>query len=170
MFTSVSGPLNANGTSLTAAQYAALYAAYGSPRAIPASGAARVPRAKLAAYQSYRASGSYVSTDGRMHLVRHVARGGKRDPYRGGPDGARHPRRSRPRHAGHRRLASGVTGQAAFTHDVAQLSDNDLRTVIPIAIAVIAVLLALVMRSLIAPLYLIVSVVLSYFSALGLTV
>jgi RND superfamily putative drug exporter len=50
------------------------------------------------------------------------------------------------------------------------LSDSDLRTVIPIAIAVIAVLLALVMRSLIAPLYLIVSVVLSYFSALGLTV
>ena len=66
--------------------------------------------------------------------------------------------------------ASGVIGQAAFTYDVAQLSDSDLRTVIPIAIAVIAVLLALVMRSLIAPLYLIVSVVLSYFSALGLTV
>jgi len=66
--------------------------------------------------------------------------------------------------------AFGVTGQAAFTYDVGQLSDSDLRTVIPIAIAVIAVLLALVMRSLIAPLYLIVSVVLSYFSALGLTV
>jgi RND superfamily putative drug exporter len=66
--------------------------------------------------------------------------------------------------------ASGVTGQAAFTYDVAQLSDNDLRTVIPIAIAVITVLLAMVMRSLIAPLYLIVSVVLSYFAALGLTV
>jgi len=42
--------------------------------------------------------------------------------------------------------------------------------VIPIAIAVIAVLLAVVMRSLVAPLYLILSVVLSYFSALGLTV
>ena len=41
---------------------------------------------------------------------------------------------------------------------------------IPIAIAVIAVLLAVVMRSLVAPLYLIASVVLSYFSALGLTV
>ena len=66
--------------------------------------------------------------------------------------------------------ASGVTGQAAFTYDVAQLSDSDLRTVIPIAIAVIAVLLVLVMRSLIAPLYLILSVVLSYFAALGLTV
>ena len=32
MFTAVSGPLDANGTALTAAQYAALYAAYGPPR------------------------------------------------------------------------------------------------------------------------------------------
>ena len=39
-----------------------------------------------------------------------------------------------------------MTGQAAFTYDVAQLSNGDLWTVIPIAIAVIAVLLALVMR------------------------
>ncbi len=66
--------------------------------------------------------------------------------------------------------AWGVAGQPAATYDIARLSDGDLRTVIPIAIAVIAVLLALVMRSLVAPLYLIASVVLSYFSALGLTV
>src|SRR5271166_5039157 len=56
LFTSVSGPLNANGTALTAAQYAALYAAYGPARALAAPAAARVPPAKLAAYQSYRAS------------------------------------------------------------------------------------------------------------------
>ena len=41
---------------------------------------------------------------------------------------------------------------------------------IPIAIIVIGVLLALVMRSLVAPLYLIASVALSYFAALGLAV
>ena len=92
------------------------------------------------------------------------------DHHRGGAGGARHPGRGRPRGAASSTPASGVIGQAAFTYDVAQLSDSDLRTVIPIAIAVIAVLLALVMRSLIAPLYLIASVVLSYFSALGLTV
>ncbi len=62
---SVSGPLNANGTALTAAQYAALYAAYGPARALAASAATRVPRAELAAYQSNRASGAYVSADGR---------------------------------------------------------------------------------------------------------
>ena len=171
VFTSVSGPLNANGTALTAAQYTALYAAYGPPRATqglgrgpgPAGQAGRVP--VLPGQRLLRERG-------RAHdLVRHLAGGGRRDHHRGGsrrcpPSGPRPP--ARPRRPAPR--PSGVTGQAAFTYDVAQLSNGDLWTVIPIAIAVIAVLLALVMRSLIAPLYLIVSVVLSYFAALGLTV
>jgi RND superfamily putative drug exporter len=170
VFTLVSGPLNANGTALTAAQYAALYAAYGPARALPASAPAQVPRAKQAAYQSYRASGSYVSADGYTISFATSLRAGSPTTTaaaRAVP-AIRAAAARAARAAG--ASASGVTGQAAFTYDVAQLSDSDLRTVIPIAIAIIAVLLALVMRSLIAPLYLILSVVLSYFSALGLTV
>ena len=169
VFTSVSGPLNANGTMLTAAQYAALYAAYGPARALGTS-AAQVPRTKLAAYQSYRASGSYVSADGYTISFAASLRAGSPTTTAAAQavPAIRAAAARAARAAG--ASASGVTGQAAFTYDVAQLSDNDLRTVIPIAIAVIAVLLALVMRSLIAPLYLILSVVLSYFSALGLTV
>ena len=168
LFTSVSGPLNANGTALTAAQYAAFYAAYGPPRAIAAS--VRVPPARLAAFESYRASGSYVSADGRTISFATALSAGSATTTaaaRAVP-AVRVAAARAARTAG--APASGVTGQAAFTSDVAQLSDGDLRTVIPIAIAVIAVLLALVMRSLIAPLYLIASVVLSYFAALGLTV
>ena len=168
-FTSVSGPLNANGTALTAAQYAALYAAYGPARALTASAAA-VPRAKLAAYQAYRASGSYVSADG--HTISFAAALAAGSPTTTAAAEAVPAVRAAAARAARAAgaSASGVTGQAAFTYDVAQLSNSDLRTVIPIAIAVIAVLLALVMRSLIAPLYLILSVVLSYFAALGLTV
>ena len=170
VFTSVSGPLNANGTALTAAQYAALYAAYGPARALAASAAAQVPRAKLAAYQSYRASGSYVSADGHtISFATSLAAGSPTTTAAAQAVPAVRAAAARAARAAGA-SASGVTGQAAFTYDVAQLSDSDLRTVIPIAIAVIAVLLALVMRSLIAPLYLIVSVVLSYFAALGLTV
>jgi putative drug exporter of the RND superfamily len=170
LFTLVSGPLNANGTALTAAQYAALYAAYGPARALPTSATAAVPRAKLAAFQAYRASGSYVSADGYTISFAASLRAG--NPTTTAAAQAMPAIRAAAARAALAAgaSASGVTGQAAFTYDVAQLSDNDLRTVIPIAIAVIAVLLALVMRSLIAPLYLIVSVVLSYFSALGLTV
>ena len=168
VFTSVSGPLNANGTALTAAQYAALYAAYGPPRAIPAS--VRVPAARLAAFESYRASGSFVSADGHtISFATSLAAGSATTTAAAQAVPAVRAAAARAaRTAG--ASASGVTGQAAFTNDVARLSDGDLRTVIPIAVAVIAVLLALVMRSLIAPLYLIASVVLSYFAALGLTV
>ena len=168
VFTSVSGPLNANGTALTPAQYAALYAAYGPPRAIAAS--ARVRPARLAAFESYRASGSYVSADGRtISFATSLSAGSAATTAAAQAVPAVRAAASRAaRTAG--ATASGVTGQAAFTSDVAQLSDGDLLTVIPIAIAVITVLLALVMRSLIAPLYLIMSVVLSYFAALGLTV
>src|SRR5690242_17012472 len=168
VFTSVSGPLNANGTALTAAQYAALYAAYGPPRAIPAS--VRVPAARLAAFESYRASGSFVSADGHtISFATSLAAGSATTTAAAQAVPAVRAAAARAaRTAG--ASASGVTGQAAFTNDVAHLSNGDLRTVIPIAIAVIAVLLALVLRSLIAPLYLIASVVLSYFAALGLTV
>jgi putative drug exporter of the RND superfamily len=171
-FTAVSGPMDANGTALTAAEYAALYAAYGSPRALggPGAGLGAVPRSERAAYHSYRASGVYVSADG--YTIAFATSLSAGSPITTAASRAVPAIRADAGRAARAAGASafGVAGQAAFTYDVGQLSDSDLRTVIPIAIAVIAVLLALVMRSLIAPLYLIVSVVLSYFSALGLTV
>jgi len=170
LFTAVSGPFDANGTALTAARYASLYAAYGPPRALTAAAGAHVPPTQLAAYQAYRASGSYVSEDGyTISFATSLAAG---SPASTAAEEAVPAVRAATARAAQvaGASASGVTGQAAFTYDVAQLSDSDLRTVIPIAIAVIAVLLAMVMRSLVAPLYLIASVVLSYFSALGLTV
>jgi RND superfamily putative drug exporter len=168
-FTAVSGPFDANGTALTAAQYAQLHAAYGPPRTVTAAAAA-IPRSQLAVFEAYRASGSYVSGDGgTISFAASLAAGAPASTAAAlAIPAVRADTARAARTAG--ATAFGVTGQAAFTSDVAQLSDSDLRTVIPIAIAVIAVLLAVVMRSLIAPLYLIVSVVLSYFSALGLTV
>ena len=64
----------------------------------------------------------------------------------------------------------GVTGQAPVTYDISRVSDHDLLRIVPVAIAAIAILLALVLRSLVAPVYLIVSVVLSYLAAFGLSV
>jgi RND superfamily putative drug exporter len=169
-FTAVSGPFDANGTALSAAQYAALYLAYGPPRGLAASPGTALPAAGLPAYQAYRASGSYVSADGdTVSFATSLAAGSATTTAAARAMPAVRAAAARAaRTAG--ATAFGVTGQAAFTFDVAQLSDDDLHTVIPIAIAVIAVLLAVVMRSLIVPLYLIVSVVLSYFAALGLTV
>jgi putative drug exporter of the RND superfamily len=66
--------------------------------------------------------------------------------------------------------AYGVGGEAPAFYDISAISDSDLAHVVPVAIVVIGLLLCLVMRSLIAPLYLIASVALSFFAALGLSV
>jgi RND superfamily putative drug exporter len=60
-----------------------------------------------------------------------------------------------------------VAGEAAAVYDISTTANNDLVKIIPVAVAAIALLLALVLRSLVAPLYLIVSVVISYLAALG---
>ena len=65
-------------------------------------------------------------------------------------------------------LDSGGAGQAAAFYDISKTANSDLVRIVPIAILAIGLLLALVLRSLIAPLYLIVSVALSYLAALGL--
>ena len=64
--------------------------------------------------------------------------------------------------------ANGVFGQIAFAYDVSHISSTDLTRIIPIVAVLIALLLAIVLRSLVAPLYLVASIVLSYVAALGL--
>ena len=62
-----------------------------------------------------------------------------------------------------------MAGEAAALYDVSTTANNDLVNIIPVAIVAIAILLAIVLRSLVAPLYLIVSVAFSYLAALGVS-
>ena len=66
--------------------------------------------------------------------------------------------------------ANGVNGYAAQASDVGSISGSDLVSIIPIVMIVLALLLAIVLRSLVAPLYLVISVGLSYLASLGLAV
>ncbi len=172
VFTGVIGPLNpVGGTGLTPAAYAQLHSELGAagalPTAEPAADTATVPAAQ---YQQYRATSSFVSADGKtIQYETSLAAG---DPS-GTPAlnavpaiRAAAASVSPTLHA----TASGVAGEAPAFYDISSISNSDLLHVIPIAIVVIGVLLALVMRSLVAPLYLILSVGLSYFAALGLAV
>ncbi|WP_127579745.1 MMPL family transporter [Paenibacillus koleovorans] len=61
-----------------------------------------------------------------------------------------------------------VGGQTATQYDTEQTSNRDDRVIIPIVIALIAFLLLAYLRSVTAMLYLMGTVILSYFSALGL--
>ena len=64
-------------------------------------------------------------------------------------------------------LVGGVTASFA---DIRSANDRDLSVIFPVAGGLIAVILALLLRSLVAPFYLMLSVVLSFFATLGATI
>ena len=169
LFTGLTGPLNPNGGQLTPGQLAFLHARLGPPQqlgATPPHGTGVDPRQ----YQLYRAEPSYLSPDGLTVVFAAGLRAG--DP---GTTAAMNavPAIRAAAAAAMRPMGAtgyGVGGQAAGLYDISSISDSDLARVIPIAIVVIGLLLGLVLRSLVAPLYLIASVALSYLAALGLSV
>jgi RND superfamily putative drug exporter len=173
LFTAVTGPLNPVGAvNLTPAQFAGLHAelAYlGPPAKLPTTPPSHLP-VPAQAYEVYRATAQYVSADGQTIQFEAGLKAG--DPSSTAAMNAVPSIRDAAAAAATAIGASdyGVGGEAPAFYDISQISDSDLVHVIPIAIVVIGVLLALVMRSLVAPLYLIASVGLSYLAALGLSV
>jgi RND superfamily putative drug exporter len=146
LFASVTGPLNFTGQTLSPAQLGALRSS-GNP-------------------QVAAALGRFVSADGRT--VQYIAQeaGGAALPIDGVP--AARDLAVRAGAAAHAE-AQGVFGIQPLAYDVNLLSTTDLGHIIPVVAVLIGVLLALVLRSALAPLYLVTSVVMSYLAALGLT-
>jgi putative drug exporter of the RND superfamily len=60
-----------------------------------------------------------------------------------------------------------IGGETSKLHDTEMTTDRDMRVIIPVVLIVIAALLLIYLRSIVAMIYLIVTVLLSYFSALG---
>jgi RND superfamily putative drug exporter len=168
-FTSLTGPLDVNGVTLTPAQLMALHATLGDPGALPAE---PLPGSAVRAvgWAVYRAESQFISADGRTVLFDAGLAAGDPDSNAAlhQVPAIRAAVAAVARDAG--ASANGVTGEAPTTYDVSQASDRDLVHIFPVAIIVIAILLALVLRSLVAPLYLIASVVVSYLAAFGLSV
>ena len=169
LFTGVTGPLNPVGVAMTPTQYQVLHAKLGNPAALPAVPTGN-PGVSLAFYQVYRATAQYVSPDGKTIQFQAGLKAG--DPSTTAAMNAVPAVRAEAATVAKTLGATdwGVAGEAPAFYDISSISDSDLAHVIPIAILVIGVLLALVMRSLIAPLYLIASVALSFFAAMGLSV
>jgi RND superfamily putative drug exporter len=163
-FTGLLGPLDPNGTRLSPALYTRLYAKLGPPQSLgetePAG--AGIP---AALYNAYHASGAFLGGRVFQFEVTLVAGGQQTTAALNATPTIRRVVATAARAAG--ADASGVAGEASALYDVSTTSDHDLVNIIPVAIFAIAILLALVLRSLIAPLYLIVSVAFSYLAALG---
>jgi RND superfamily putative drug exporter len=169
LFTQVTGPLNPAGALLAPAQYSLLHAKLGPAKALPAvpPPGSKVP---LPGYEAYRATANYVSPDGRTVQYSTGLKAG--DPGSTAALNAVPSIRAATTVAAKSIGAtdSAVGGVAPALYDISSISNSDLKHVIPIAILAIGLLLALVLRSLVAPAYLIASVGISYLAALGLSV
>ncbi|HEX6507120.1 MAG TPA: MMPL family transporter, partial [Chloroflexota bacterium] len=173
-FRSISGPLDPNGTRLSAAKLERLHSALGPASALPLTApfqrGTREGGRSQALYNAYRATAQFISPDGRTVQFYATLTAGA--PVSAGAMQAIPHIRTTLARAGQATGAveTGVTGLAAYSYDTGALSDRDLALIVPVVLLVIFLLLATVLRSVVAPLYLIVSVGLSYLAALGLAV
>ncbi len=171
LFNALPGPLDPTGAPISPAVYVSLHAKLGNPKLLSPLPVAGSPGASvsLALYDSYRATARFVSPDGRTIQFESGLKAGDASstPALNAVPAVRAELTRVQHDIG--ATASGVAGEAPALYDVSSISDSDLIHIVPIAIIAIGLLLALVLRSLIAPLYLIASVMLSYLAALGLS-
>jgi RND superfamily putative drug exporter len=171
-FRAVSGALDPNGGALSAMDLTrahTLLGKYGPAAALPASPPPGIS-VSAAEYNDYRASALFISSDGRtiQYYATLVA----------GPSNSTAAAQAIPAirsvvgeiGTSIGATASGVNGYAPVAADVGTISGHDLVRILPIVLVVLALLLAVVLRSLVAPLYLVISVGLSYLASLGLAV
>jgi uncharacterized membrane protein YdfJ with MMPL/SSD domain len=171
-FESVTGALNPNGVMLTPAELTDAHdrlAALGPAATLPVT---PPPGVAVPAdiYSAYQASAQFISPDGRTVQYETTLRAG---PSTSTAAAAAMPAvRAAVGQVGRSIGASttGVNGYAPDAADVGAISGKDLVKIIPIVMLVLALLLAIVLRSLVAPLYLVASVGLSYLASLGLAV
>ncbi|MCW3018983.1 MAG: hypothetical protein JWN10_1291 [Solirubrobacterales bacterium] len=166
-FTALLGPLSPNGTMLSPARYSRLHKLLGNPTTLPPTRPATDSAVSPQEYNAYRSSAGFVGPEG--HVIQFEASlraGGQQTTaaLNATPEIRKVVKQAA---AVSGASASGVAGEAAALYDVSATSNKDLIDIVPVAIVAIALLLAVVLRSLVAPLYLIVSVALSYLAALG---
>ncbi len=171
-FTQLSGPLDPNGSPVTTRELQTLHREL--PPAKELVDANRLTPVGTsvppALYSSYLATARYISTDGRTVQWEAGLKAGDPGSTKAlnAVPALRRAVDNVARGAGAEGV--GVAGEAPALYDVSNISDGDLRHIVPVAVLAIGIVLALVLRSLIAPLYLILSVVLSYLASLGLSV
>jgi RND superfamily putative drug exporter len=166
VFRSVTGPLGPGPGSLSATQLAQLHATLGPAATLPqAPPAGSAVNPKL--YAAYRATAQFISPDGRTIQYYAVPRAG---PV-GSPAAAGVIPQARTSLANTARAtaaqAYGIAGQDAAGYDINSASNTSLELVIPAVLILILILLGLLLRSLIAPWYLALTVGLSYLASLG---
>ncbi len=164
VFKSIAGPFNPGGYTVTPAQLALLYKQLGPPAKLgltPPAGS-KVPPAT---FEMYRAMAQFISPDGKtvqFYATLSAGASGTTVAMNAMPTA-----RAALTNDASGAVATGILSEDAASYDIDFAATQDLEHIIPIVLIIIAVLLAIMLRSLVAPLYLIVTVGLSYIAALG---
>jgi RND superfamily putative drug exporter len=166
-----------NGTTLTPSQISAYYKTYGAPIGLSdqnklnsMTASAHMTPAQVRSFDAYQVLANLVSSNGRtVEFAVGLAAG---DPGSTVAMNATPAIRARVQQiaADAHATDNGVVGESTALYDISSISTSDLKRVVPVAIIVIGVLLAVLLRSLVAPIYLIISVALSYLASLGMSV
>jgi putative drug exporter of the RND superfamily len=168
VFSSVNGMIEPNGTVISAQTLSSLFKRLGPPGKLPPTPTTSAVPARE--YQTYRSTARFVSPDGTT--VRFSTTLAAGDPSGRAALGAvpavRDAVSQVARNLG--ASANGVTGLALTSYDVSTVSRSDLRRIVPVVLVLIGLQLGILLRSLVAPVYLAISVGFSYLAALGLAV
>jgi putative drug exporter of the RND superfamily len=166
VFGSLTGPLGPARGTLAAAELAAVHNTLGPAASLPQAPppSARVP---ASLYQAYRSTAHYISPDGRTVQYYAVLRAGPVGSAMAA--GAIPQARSALAAVAHATgaQAQGIAGQDASDYDIQSASNTSLELVVPIVLGLILGLLSVLLRSVVAPWYLALTVGLSYLASLG---
>jgi putative drug exporter of the RND superfamily len=165
VFRSVTGALGTGAGPFSAAELARLHAALGPAAVLQGRPApASVP---VQQYSAYLATAQFISPDGRTVQYYAVLSAGPvgSTAAAGAIPQARDAVAAAARTAGAQ--AVGIAGQDASAYDIQSASNTSLEVVIPVVLALIIILLGVLLRSLVAPWYLALTVGLSYLASLG---
>ncbi len=169
VFRSVVGSVNPNGSFQDPEELARLEAELGPPQDLPAVEPAQLT-VRPSAYAAFLSTAQYITRDGRTALIATTLQAGAAGST-GALQAIPHVRAvvaGVASQAGATRY--GVTGEAAGAADVSAVSGRDVLRVVPVVLVLLTLLLAIGLRSLVAPLYLVASVALSYLASLGLAI
>ena len=168
VFSSVNGMIDPNGTAISAQTLSSLFQQLGPPAKLPATPTtSAVPPQQ---YQAYRSTAQFVSPDGTT--VRFSTTLAAGDPSSETALDAVPAVRDAVSHVAGNvgATANGVSGLAPVSYDVSTVSQDDLERIVPVVLVLIGLLLGILLRGVVAPFYLVISVGFSYLAALGLAV
>lgn len=148
VFKEVTGPFNANGLSLTKQQLEHIHAGNSNTPAAQAIGQFISPDGKTVQFYAILSAGPTGSTAAMSAVPTVLTELQKEASHVGATQ-------------------SALYSQDSAAYDINKTATNDLKRIIPVVLLIIAVLLAIMLRSLVAPWYLIASVGLSYLASLG---